>query len=341
MLSDRPAERSALERAVALVMACRAPSPGAGLPAERPHLVVLDLPDAQRAALEPALDWPGPPVPRLVLARSAPGASASHIRVLPVAAPRQIVLANVFAMIEAETRSVEARDRRLRASNAAATAIVAELFDSAALGAGLQQTDLDRGTGIVLAAVSEVGISAWLAEVWRHDAGVYQHTLSVAGYASAFGARIGLARADLARLARSALLHDIGKARIPTEILNKPGRLDPAEQRLMRRHPEIGAALLAAQGGFEPAVIDVVRHHHERLDGTGYPDGLAGAAVSDAVRIVAICDVFSALTERRAYRQPATAAEALAIMTDARGHLDPDLLRAFAPAVLGIAALAA
>ena len=341
LISDRPSERAALERAVALVMDCRSVAAGGTIPPGRPHLAVLDLAPAAAAAIEPALVHRGPPVPRLVLVRGEPGPDAPHLRYLPAAAPRQIVLANVFAMIEAATRTAASRARRLQGRGAGATAIVAELFDSAALGAGLQRADVDRGTEIVLAAVSEAGIGAWLAEIWRHEIGVYQHTLGVSGYAAAFGAQIGLGRGDLARLVRSALLHDIGKSRIPVEILSKAGHLDPAEWRLMRRHPEIGAGLLSAQGGFEDAVIAVVRHHHERLDGGGYPDGLAGAAISDLVRIVAICDVFSALTERRAYRQPSSAAEALAIMAESQGHLDPDLLRAFAPVMLGSEAIAA
>ncbi len=231
-------------------------------------------------------------------------------------------------------RTSALRGRRLRARAQAAKGIIADLFDSAALGATVGQSELDRGTELVLDAVSEAGISAWLAELWRHDAGVYEHTLSVAGFCAAFGGRIGLGRADLARVARAALLHDLGKSRIPKHILDKPGRLDVNEERLMRRHPEIGAALLTAQGGFEAEVIDVVRHHHERLDGRGYPDRLKGSQISDLVRIVAICDVYSALTERRAYRQSSTPAEALAVMIEARGHLDQDLLAAFAPAML-------
>ncbi|CAA2160338.1 Cyclic di-GMP phosphodiesterase response regulator RpfG [Methylobacterium brachiatum] len=341
LISDRPTERAALERAIALVMDCRAVPANAALPHGRPHLIVLDLHPAQAAALEPALTHRGLPVPRLVLVRGEPARPAPHLRQLPAAAPRQVVLANVFAMIEAVTRSAETRRQKLVGQVSDATAIVSELFDSAALGAGLQRADVERGTALVLAAVSEAGITAWLAEVWRHDVGVYQHTLGVAGHAASFGAQIGLGRVDLGRVVRAALLHDIGKCRIPGEILNKPGHLDSEELRLMQRHPVIGADLLRAQGTFEDEVIDVVLHHHERLDGTGYPDRLSGRAISDLVRVVAICDVFSALTERRAYRKPASPAEALAIMTDGVGHLDPDLLRVFAPVMLGGDALAA
>ncbi|MGU3547105.1 HD-GYP domain-containing protein [Methylobacterium sp. A52T] len=341
LVSDRPSERSALERAIALVMNCWAIPPGAPLPSGRPHLVILDLPPAQAAKLQSTLPDHGPPVPRLVLVRGEPMPATRFLRQLPAASPRQLVLANVFAMIEEATRSAELRQRRLLERVSGATAVVAEIFDSAALGARLQRADADRGTELILAAISEVGISEWLAEVWRHEIGVYQHTLGVAGHAATFGSQIGLGQTDLALLVRSALLHDIGKARIPVEILNKPGPLNPEELRLMQRHPDIGADLLRGHGDFEDAVIDVVRHHHERLDGKGYPDRLSGPAISDLVRIVTICDVFSALTERRTYRQPASPAEALSIMTDSAGHLDPDLLRAFAPSMLQGSALAA
>ncbi len=341
IVSDRPSERSALERAIALVMDCRAVPPGVPLPSGRPHLVILDLPPARSAELQSTLGHHGPPVPRLVLVRGEPLPAARYLRQLPAASPRQLVLANVFAMIEEATRSAELRQRRLLERVSGATAVVAEIFDSAALGARLQRADADRGTELVLAAVSEVGIAEWLTAVWRHEIGVYQHTLGVAGHAATFGSQIGLGQTDLALLVRSALLHDIGKARIPAEIFNKPGPLNPEESRLMQRHPDIGADLLRVHGDFEEAVIDVVRHHHERLDGKGYPDRLSGAAISDLVRIVTICDVFSALTERRTYRQPATPAEALSIMADNTGHLDPDLLRAFAPSMLKGSALAA
>lgn len=334
LLSDRPSERSALARAIGHVITCRTAEVGEALPGGEPRLAVIDLDAAALATASSFLDqgaWRS--VPRLVLARGGsrpvrlPGAS----RVLPAAAPRETVLAGIFAMIEAATRDARARGRKLHEQGAAATALVADLFDSAALGARIDPASVEQGTEIVLQAVSEVGIRTWLDIVWRHDVGVYQHTLSVAGYAAAFGATLGLNGGDQGRLARAALLHDIGKSRIPAEILNKPGRLSPEEWRLMCRHPVIGADLLVAQGGVEPAVIDVVRHHHERIDGIGYPDRLAGPAISDLTRLTAICDVFSALTERRAYRRPLAPSEALSAMEAERGHLDPVLLRAFAP----------
>lgn len=331
LLSDRPAERRALARAIGLVAACRASDSGAGLPPGRPRLAVLDLDAPARAAAEAALDRA---VPRLVLAREPGECPSPAARTLPADAPRETVLAGIFAMLESAALAERTRTRTLLARGGAATALVADLFDSAALGARIDPAEIARGTEIVVEAVAEAGIRDWLQTVWRHDAGVYQHTLSVAGFAAAFGAVLGLGSADHRRFARAALLHDIGKARIPAEILNKPGRLTPEEWRLMQRHPAIGADLLAEQGGAEPAVIAAVRHHHERLDGAGYPDGLAGAAISDLTRLVAICDVYSALTERRAYRTPIEPLAALAQMGAERGHLDPDLLAAFRPVAL-------
>ena len=335
LLTDRPDLRRPLARGIDLVMPCRTASVWTPSGEGRPALVVIDLPAQDVDALRPETSW----IPTLVLDRGASHAlpTSPIVRSLPATATREAILAGVFAMIEVGA----ARTRRLEARSAAATGIVSDVFDSAALGAGFQQTEIARGTDIILAAVSEAGISDWLATVWRHDAGVYQHTLGVAGYAAAFGSRVGLSRADQHRLTKAALLHDIGKARIPVEILNKPGRLTAEEMRLMRRHPEIGAGLLDAQGDFEPAIVEVVRHHHEKMDGSGYPAGLREEEISDLVRIVAICDVFSALTERRTYRNPVPASEALAIMAGMQGHLDRALMRAFEPVALGYATAAA
>ncbi|GJD35871.1 hypothetical protein FMGBMHLM_2784 [Methylobacterium aerolatum] len=334
LVSDRPTERLALERAINFAIDCRAVSPEAKSLPGRPLFAVLDLTPLAMERWLSRLDGQVPPVPRLALVRGEPHPPRPHTRFLPAGLPRKEVLSQVFALVEKAAQTANGRAQCLHEKAQAAKLLVAEMFDSAAIGGNLDHAALDLGTETVLAAISEVGISAWLAELWRHDAGVYEHTLSVAGYCAAFGGRIGLGQSDLARLARSALLHDIGKSRIPKAILDKPGRLDANEERLMRRHPEIGASLLVGQGGFDPEVIDVVLHHHERLDGTGYPHRIKAAQIGDLVRIVSICDVFSALTERRSYRTPAKPAEALAIMVESAGHLDPALLAAFTPAML-------
>ena len=116
---------------------------------------------------------------------------------------------------------------------------------------------------------------------------------------------------------------------MPLDILNKPGRLSEEEMAIMRTHASVGFELLAKQGGFDGEILSVVRHHHEYLDGTGYPDGLKANAIIDLVRLTTICDIYAALIERRAYKSPMPAEQAFKIMWDMGGKLDADLLRAF------------
>src|SRR3954452_1245187 len=125
------------------------------------------------------------------------------------------------------------------------------------------------------------------------------------------------------------MLHDIGKARIPLSILEKPDRLDQDEMALMRKHPEYGLEALGANCALPPEMLDMVVHHHELLDGSGYPHGLMGNEISDLVRIMTISDIFGALIERRSYKPPLSGEAAYQILTDMGSKLDVDLVRAF------------
>lgn len=341
LVSDALERTRMLARGIERVVKCRYVGPGDPFPADRPLAVVVDI-DTRRpehtaavAALVKRLRTGAIPSLHLSRAVDAPvqRAGEATMRILPADTARAAVFAAMLEMVDIGTRACTQRARRLQARASTATGIVTRFFDKAAAGDPVSPAEADQGTETVLEAVSEVGIRSWLDIVWKHDALVYQHTLSVAGFAAAFGAQIGLSRADHRRLAKAALLHDIGKSRIPPEILNKPSALDPEEERIMRTHAAIGADLLTRQGGFEPEIVDVVRHHHEKLDGSGYPDGLAGEAIPDLVRIVTLCDIFSALTERRPYRAPLSATEAVSIMTGMRGQLDRSLMHAFAPVI--------
>src|SRR5204863_5768723 len=104
------------------------------------------------------------------------------------------------------------------------------------------------------------------------------------------GQHLGLSRADRQRLSFAGMLHDIGKARIPLAILEKPGRLDDQEMAVMKKHPQFGFDALATMPGLQREMLDMVVHHHEYLDGYGYPHGLAAPEISDLVRIVTIAD---------------------------------------------------
>jgi putative nucleotidyltransferase with HDIG domain len=188
----------------------------------------------------------------------------------------------------------------------------------------------ETGTELVAQAVHEDGIRDWVRAVQRFDDVTHQHILLVAGLSAAFALSLGLNPRDRHHLAKAALLHDVGKTKIPAAILNKPGRLDPAELRIMRTHPGLGHAMLA-EAGFDDATLAVVRWHHEMLDGSGYPDGLRGEQVPDLVRLVTVTDIYAALIEQRPYKAALTESAALAIIEEMTGRLDDDLVRAFRP----------
>ena len=128
---------------------------------------------------------------------------------------------------------------------------------------------------------------------------------------------------QLRAIEAAALLHDVGKLAIPEHILNKPGRLTPAEFERMKSHARIGAEILS-EVDFPYPVVPIVRHHHENWDGTGYPDGLKGDAIPVGARILAVVDCFDALTSHRPYRRALSVGEAVAIIDARRGTMyDP------------------
>ena len=152
------------------------------------------------------------------------------------------------------------------------------------------------------------------------------HVDRVGDYCVEIGRRFGLGPADLAALRKGGVVHDIGKIGIPDHILNKPGKLTDEEMDIMRRHPVIGYDILKPLRTFR-AVLPIVRWHHERPNGSGYPDGLAGDELPVLPRITAVADVFDALSTDRPYRKAFPLPQCRTIMIEAvdRGDLDGDL----------------
>jgi putative nucleotidyltransferase with HDIG domain len=170
------------------------------------------------------------------------------------------------------------------------------------------------------------------------DASTEQHTRRVALLAVQLGERLGVPAGRLRALAIGALLHDIGKLSVPDAVLSKPGRLDDDEFAVIRRHPVWGDELAGALG-FPAAVRRLIRSHHERLDGAGYPD--AATALDLDVRILTVCDVYDALVSQRVYRDAMAQHEALAILDAERGTaFDPACVDALRELV-GVVARAA
>jgi putative nucleotidyltransferase with HDIG domain len=155
------------------------------------------------------------------------------------------------------------------------------------------------------------------------------HAHEVADLAERLARALGLERRARENVARAAALHDIGKMTIPGEILAKRGPLDAEERDLLRRHTLVGEAMICAAPTLRPIGL-LVRASHERWDGRGYPDGLQGEAIPLGARIVAVCDAFSAMCERRPYGNVLTEAEALAELRRCSGsQFDPQVVRAF------------
>jgi HD-GYP domain-containing protein (c-di-GMP phosphodiesterase class II) len=162
-----------------------------------------------------------------------------------------------------------------------------------------------------------------------HDGYTAGHSSEVVGWSCALGERLRLSLPDLLELELGALLHDIGKVRVPDDVLGKPGPLSPTERELVNRHPVWGAELIERVPGLEP-VATIVRFHHERWDGSGYPDGLRRDRIPVASRIVAVCDAYQAMTSARPYRPalpPAAAAHEL--RAGAGTQFDPALVDCF------------
>jgi len=217
-------------------------------------------------------------------------------------------------------------------SNSAA--IFSSMFSAIFNGTPIELADAKRATEQIINSVSQGGLTAWLDDVRKHHEGTFQHCLLVSGVATSFAINLGFASDDVYRLGLAATLHDVGKANIPLAILDKPARLDAEEERIMRAHPVHGFDALKAVPGIDAEVLDAVRHHHEYLDGTGYPDALKAPAIADIVRLLTISDIFAALIESRPYKTTMSRAKAYDILNEMGGKLEPALVRAFKPIAL-------
>ncbi len=195
----------------------------------------------------------------------------------------------------------------------------------------LSRTSIANSAKSIVKAIASNGIDAWLGMVHQHHSHTYCHSMMVSGYAAAFAQSLGFDEEATRVLALAGLLHDIGKVRIPLAILDKPAKLTAEEWQLVHRHPEFGRDILASQKGIDSRIVQAAYSHHEFLDGSGYPDGLAGDEIPQLVRMLTICDIFSALTEERAYKDQYSRRVAYSILLDMGGKLDKALLKAFRP----------
>jgi putative nucleotidyltransferase with HDIG domain len=206
-----------------------------------------------------------------------------------------------------------------------------DVFASASLGAPLDPKSIDAAGEAIVSHIEEDGFGRWIDTVRKHHSQTYQHCLIVTGVAVTFGQHLRFSHADQQKMATAGLLHDIGKARIPLAILEKPGPLDADERAVVRQHTLLGHAALLTVPGLQAEMLDMVVHHHEYLDGSGYPHGLQAGELSDLVRTMTISDIFGALIERRSYKPPLSGEAAYQILKNMSAKLDVDLVREFQP----------
>jgi putative nucleotidyltransferase with HDIG domain len=161
------------------------------------------------------------------------------------------------------------------------------------------------------------------------DEYTYMHSVSVCALMVSLGRQLGLDDATCRDAGMAGLLHDLGKAAMPQDILNKPDKLTDEEFTIIKSHPVKGHEMLLESGVDNERVLDVARHHHERMDGKGYPDKLAPDDITLIARMSAVCDVYDAVTSNRPYKAGWDPAESIAKMASWQGHFDPVVLQTF------------
>lgn len=173
-----------------------------------------------------------------------------------------------------------------------------------------------------------------LARLKTADEYTYMHSVAVCALMIALARQLNLDEEMVREAGFAGLLHDIGKVGIPMKVLNKPGKLTDSEFAIVKSHPEVGAKILIESYQVSPMVLDVCLHHHEKMDGTGYPHGLKGETISLYAKMGAVCDVYDAITSNRPYKKGWAPADSIRKMAEwSKGHFDETVFQAFVKTV--------
>jgi putative nucleotidyltransferase with HDIG domain len=228
------------------------------------------------------------------------------------------------------------------AEMAQASSIVAEskkavvsMFNEARMGKAIEADSVMPLVEEISSSVARnPGALISIARLKTADDYTYMHSVAVCGLMIALARQLGLDEAQTREAGMAGLLHDVGKMAIPLEVLNKPGKLTDDEFTLIKGHPAAGHEILVNGRGVSEISMDVCLHHHEKIDGTGYPHKLAGDQISLFARMGAICDIYDAVTSERPYKKGWDPAEAVHKMaTWSKGHFDEQIFQAFVKSV--------
>ena len=212
---------------------------------------------------------------------------------------------------------------------------VGAVFDHLRKGGGLDMPQLETVVGPMVDSVfRNRDALGWLSRMKSKDDYLYSHSLAVSVWALAFGRHLGLDKDTLKTIGTGAMLLDIGKTRLSTELLRKPGAPTAQEWQLIRAHVEQGIALLKSNAAVDPQVLSMVATHHERIDGSGYPKGLKGDAIPHVGRIAGIVDTYDAMISERSYAKPKSTYDAVRELKHLGGSaFAPELVELFIQAV--------
>jgi len=215
--------------------------------------------------------------------------------------------------------------------NVKASKLVKSCMDEIILGNAIDEEVLKENiTNTVESIVRNPDAMMWLTRLKDKDNHATQHSVNCSILSATFGQFIGLPKQELEKLVLSALMHDIGKLQIPTEILNKPSNLTELEMKQVRLHPKSSQNLLMSAGKYFLPAIDVAYTHHERMDGSGYPRGLKATQISPFSRMTAIVDTYEAMTTEQVYRPELSPFESLKYLNANKGTLfDGPLVKSF------------
>lgn len=256
-----------------------------------------------------------------------PGAA---LRLGAMRGPLKPALAELHVTSFAPVDSARADRELAKKTIARSKRAVKEVFEGARLDQPIDaETVASVVTDIAQAVDHNPAMFIDMVRLKSKDEYTYLHSVSVCALMVNFAGQLGLDEPTVRSMGLAGLLHDVGKMAVPDAVLSKPGPLDANELALIRTHPEHGHAMLANGEGVTQEVLDVSLFHHEKIDGTGYPYGLKGDAISLAARMGAICDVYDALTSERPYKEGWTPLRAATEMHGWEGHFDRELLFKF------------
>ncbi len=209
-------------------------------------------------------------------------------------------------------------------------AAVVKMFSHARMGAVIELGEIDTLVDEIACSIHRhPNALISLARLKTADEYTYLHSVAVCALMIALARKLGLSEDLVHEAGIAGLLHDIGKATVPDAILNKPGKLDDAEFELIRQHPQAGCEILVLSRHVSALAVDVCLHHHEKVDGSGYPSKLFGEQISLFARMGAVCDVYDAITSDRPYKKGWGPAESIHKMAEWQGHFDENVFKAF------------